>query len=53
MIDINLKITEKKFYIKLFNSLQEGIIVVQNEKITFMNELSSKVLNKLSGLKDF
>jgi sensor histidine kinase regulating citrate/malate metabolism len=38
----------------MFNGLQEGIIVVDDFKeITFMNELSNKVLTELSGMKNF
>ena len=38
----------------MFNALQEGVIVVDDNKtITFMNELSNKVLSELSTVKNF
>jgi sensor histidine kinase regulating citrate/malate metabolism len=38
----------------MFNALQEGIIVVDDNKtISFMNELSNKVLSELSTVKNF
>ena len=40
-------------YKKLFDGLQEGILVVEDQSITIMNELSNKVLSHISGLKDF
>ena len=38
---------------KMFDSLQEGIIVMQKRKVYYMNDLSIKLLNHVSGLKDF
>lgn len=37
----------------MFNALQEGIIVVQDNKLNFMNDLSNKVLSELSDLDNF
>jgi sensor histidine kinase regulating citrate/malate metabolism len=37
----------------MFDSLQEGIIVIDQEKIEFMNTLSNKVLSFLANLKNF
>lgn len=37
----------------MFNGLQEGIILLDNQQISFMNELSNRVLSELSGLKNF
>ena len=40
-------------YKKMFDSLQEGIIVMQNQKIHFMNDLSTKILKHVSGALNF
>lgn len=38
----------------MFNALQEGIIVIEDNKIiTFMNELSNRVFSELASVKDF
>lgn len=38
----------------MFDSLQEGIIVVQGgKKIHFMNDISNKILSRVSNLYDF
>jgi hypothetical protein len=37
----------------MFDSIQEGIIVIKDENITFMNDLSFKILNAMSGYKNF
>jgi hypothetical protein len=37
----------------MFDALQEGILVLKDGEIEFMNELSKKVLAALSGLKSF
>jgi hypothetical protein len=42
-----------KVYKKLFDSLQEGLIVIEDQSITMMNELSNKILSHVSGLSDF
>ena len=38
---------------RMFDGLQEGVIVMNGESITFMNELSNKVMSHLFGLKNF
>ena len=38
-------------YRKMFNGLQEGIIVIDDGVIDFCNELANKVLSKLAGVK--
>jgi hypothetical protein len=37
----------------MFASLQGGIVIVQNGKIPFINDLALKILNNVSGLKHF
>ena len=37
----------------MFDSLQEGIIVVDKNNIEFMNSLSNKILSFLANLKNF
>ena len=44
---------KNNLYKKLFDGLQEGILVVEEQNITMMNELSNKVLSHVSGMKDF
>ena len=44
---------QKNEFKKMFDALQEGIIVVDKDRIDFMNTLSDKVLSFLSGLKSF
>ena len=44
---------EQDLYKRMFDSLQEGIIVMQDGKATFMNELSNRILSNLTGSKNF
>lgn len=37
----------------MFDSLQNGLIMLEGSKISFLNELSNKVLSQLTGVKDF
>jgi hypothetical protein len=37
----------------MFDSLQEGIIVLQDGKLNFMNELSNRILTELTDLGNF
>ena len=37
----------------MFDGLQEGIVVLNDGKIEFMNDLSNKFLTVLSGLYDY
>lgn len=37
----------------MFDSLQEGIVVIDGNKIKFLNELSNKIFNHMTGLKSF
>ena len=43
----------KVVYRNMFNGLQEGLIVIQNKNITFMNELSNKILSSIAQVKNF
>ena len=45
--------TQKDFFNKMFDSLQEGICTIDNDKILFMNELCNTLTSQLSGLRDF
>jgi hypothetical protein len=37
----------------MFDGLQEGIIVIEEDHIGFMNDLSNKLLSELADLKNF
>ena len=37
----------------MFDSIQEGIIVLENGKPSFMNDLSNKIMSNICGLKSF
>jgi len=38
---------------KMFDSLQEGIIVMKDGKLNFMNDLSNRLMAEVSGLRSF
>ena len=38
---------------KMFDSLQDGIVVLNNGKLKFMNDLSNRILSEICGLKSF
>ena len=44
---------ERDMYKRMFDGLQEGVIVMNGDTITFMNELSNKIMSHLFGLKNF
>ena len=44
---------ERDMYKRMFDGLQEGIIVMNGDTIMFMNELSNKIVSHLYGLKNF
>ena len=46
-------VTQKDFFEKMFNSMQEGICTIDNGKIIFMNDLCNKFTSNLSGLRNF
>ena len=37
----------------MFDGLQEGVVVMQGGAISFMNELSNRVLTEIAGLGNF
>ena len=39
--------------IKMFDSLQEGIVVLQGPKLIYMNDISNKMLSHVTEIKDF
>lgn len=51
--EAKLSYQQRDGYRKMFDALQEGIIVVQDMKVSFMNELSNKVLSELTNLDNF
>lgn len=54
MTEAKLSYQQRDGYRRMFDGLQEGIIVIdENNSIGFMNELSNRVLTELSGLKNF
>lgn len=46
-------VSQKDFYQKMFDAMQQGICTVDNGKVLFMNELCNMFTSELSGLKDF
>jgi len=51
--EAKLFLNQKDMFRRMFNGLQEGIILLNDSKINFMNELSNRVFSELSGLKNF
>ena len=51
--EAKLSYTQKDEFKRMFDALQEGIIVLSDNKLDFMNDLSNKILTALSGLKSF
>jgi hypothetical protein len=37
----------------MFDGLQEGIIVIEDDRLGFMNDLSNKLLSELADLRNF
>ena len=46
-------VTQKDFFQKMFDSMQEGICTIDQGRIIFMNDLCNKFTSELSGLRDF
>lgn len=46
-------VSQKDFYQKMFNSMQEGICTIEDGRIIFMNDLCNKFTSNLSGLRNF
>ena len=53
MREARLCYVERDSYRQLFEALQEGIIVVQDDQITFMNQLANRILTSLTPYKNF
>lgn len=51
--EIRMSYYERDGFRRMFDALQEGIIVFQSDEILFMNELSNKVFSHLAGVKNF
>lgn len=48
--EANLAFMERNNYKKMFDALQEGIIVTQGPDIVLMNDLSNKLMSWFSGM---
>lgn len=44
---------QRQQFQSMFDSLQEGIVVLQEGKVTFVNDLCAKVLAAVSGMQNF
>jgi len=54
LAEAKISFQQRNDYRKMFNALQEGIIVIEgNSTISFMNELSNKVFSELSNMSNF
>ena len=54
LVEAKLSFMERDDYRKMFNALQEGIVVIEDQTtITFMNDLSNKVFSKLANMTNF
>jgi hypothetical protein len=51
--EANLSYGERDSYKRMFDGLQEGVIVCKDMNVTFMNELANKVLSHLTDHKNF
>jgi len=51
--EARLVYTEKVQFKRMFDGLQEGVVVMQGGGITFMNELSNRVLSEVAHLGNF
>ena len=51
--EMKINYQQKDNFRKMFDSLQEGIILIQAGKITFMNDLSNKLLSTVCKLNNF
>ena len=46
-------INQKNTFQKMFDSMQQGICTIENDKIMFMNDLCNLFASNISGLRDF
>lgn len=53
LMEAKLSYQQRDGYRRMFDGLQEGVIVIDGAAIGFMNDLSNKLLTELSGLKNF
>jgi hypothetical protein len=53
IMEAKLSYQQRDGYRRMFDGLQEGVIVVESVNIRFMNDLSNKLLTELSGMKNF
>ena len=53
MNEAKLSYIERDSYRQLFDALQEGIIVVQDDQIMFMNALANRILTSMTRFKNF
>jgi hypothetical protein len=51
--EIRMSYYERDGFRRMFDALQEGVIVFQSDEIVFMNDLSNKVMSHLAGVKNF
>ena len=51
--EVRMSYYERDGFRRMFDALQEGIVVFQTNEIIFMNELSNKVMSHLTNVKDF
>jgi hypothetical protein len=51
--EIRMGYYERDGFRRMFDALQEGVIVFQSDEIIFMNELSNKVYSHLAGVRNF
>jgi len=48
-----LGIQKQDFYRKMFDSIPEGVVMIQADKVMFMNDLSNRLLSTMCDLKNF
>jgi hypothetical protein len=51
--EIKMGYYERDGFRRMFDALQEGVIVFQSDEIIFMNDLSNKVFSHLAGVRNF
>jgi hypothetical protein len=52
-MEAKLSYQQRDGYRRMFDGLQEGIIVIEDSNLGFMNDLSNKLLSELSEMKNF
>lgn len=51
--EVKIGYYERDGFRRMFDALQEGVIVFQSDEIIFMNELSNKVFSHLTSVRNF